>query len=70
MMMMMMMMMMTTMMIMGPLTLQYKNSLFDDGEDFNTSNNVLEVRDGKYIRGQIDKSVVMSGTKGILHRMF
>ena len=55
---------------MGPLTLQYKNSLFDDGEDFNTSNNVLEVRDGKYIRGQIDKSVVMSGTKGILHRMF
>tara|TARA_B110000483_G_C18192640_1_gene541607 strand:+ start:294 stop:3371 length:3078 start_codon:yes stop_codon:yes gene_type:complete len=56
--------------IMSPLTLQYKNGLFEDGEDFNTSNNVLEVRNGKYIRGQIDKSVVMSGTKGILHRSF
>ena len=56
--------------IMSPLTLQYKNGLFDDGEDFNTSNNVLEIRNGKYIRGQIDKSVVMSGTKGILHRSF
>ena len=56
--------------IMSPLTLQYKNSLFEDGEDFSTSNNVLEIRDGKYIRGQIDKSICMSGTKGILHRTF
>ena len=43
--------------IMSPLTLQYKNGLFDDGEDFNTSNNVLEIRNGKYIRGQIDNQL-------------
>ena len=55
--------------IMSPITLSYKTKLYDDKEDFKTSNNVLEIRDGKYIRGQIEKSVLGSSTKGILHRI-
>jgi DNA-directed RNA polymerase II subunit RPB1 len=56
--------------ILPPLTLMYKTKLFEEGEDFETSNNVLEIRNGKYIRGQIDKSVFAGGTKGIIHRAF
>ena len=56
--------------IMSPLTLKYNNKLFEEGEDSKTSNNVLEIRNGKYIRGQIEKSILASTTKGIIHRIF
>ena len=58
--------------ILPPLTLKYNTKLYkDDGsEDSNTSNNVLEIRNGKYIRGQIEKSVMMAASNGILHRVF
>ena len=55
--------------IMPPLTLKYKTKLFEDSDDFGTSNNVLEIRNGKYIRGQIEKSTLASTTKGIIHRV-
>lgn len=54
-----------------PITLKYKTKLFEEDEDdFGTSNNVLEIRNGKFIRGQIEKSVLASTTKGIIHRVF
>jgi DNA-directed RNA polymerase II subunit RPB1 len=56
--------------ILGPLTMKYKTKLFDESEDFGTSNNVLEIKNGKYIRGQIEKSVLGASTKGVIHRMF
>jgi DNA-directed RNA polymerase II subunit RPB1 len=56
--------------ILAPVTLKYKTKLFEEDEDFNISNNVLEIRNGKYIRGQLEKSVLGSTTKGIIHRMF
>lgn len=56
--------------ILAPITLKYKTKLFEDDEDFNISNNVLEIRNGKYIRGQIEKSVLGSTTKGVIHRIF
>ncbi len=57
--------------ILPPLTLKYKNKLIDEAtEDMATSNNVLEINNGKYIRGQIEKSVLGSSTKGIIHRIF
>ena len=58
--------------ILPPLTLKYNTKLYkDDGsEDPSISNNVLEIRNGKYIRGQIEKSVMMSATNGVLHRVF
>jgi DNA-directed RNA polymerase II subunit RPB1 len=56
--------------IMSPITLNYKTNMFGEGEDYGSSNNVLEIRNGKYIRGQIEKSVLASTTKGVLHRIF
>ena len=56
--------------IMQPITLSYKSKLFGDKEDYATSNNVIEIRNGKYIRGQMEKSVFGSTTKGIIHRVY
>jgi DNA-directed RNA polymerase II subunit RPB1 len=55
--------------ILSPITLKYKTNLFDESEDAETSNNVLEIRNGTYVRGQIDKSVLGGGSKGIIHRI-
>ena len=56
--------------ILSPITLKYKTSLFDDEKDqMKDSNNVLEIRNGKYIRGQMEKSTLGSTTKGIIHRI-
>ena len=57
--------------IMPPLTLKYKTKLWDADkkEDPATSNNYLEIHNGTYIRGQIEKSVLGGGSKGILHRI-
>ena len=55
--------------IMPPLSLKYKTKLFkDDKEDFKTSNNVIEIKNGTYVRGQMDKGVLGGGSKGLLHR--
>jgi len=55
--------------IIPPMTMVYKTKQFKDGDDFATSPNVFEVRNGKFIRGQLDKSVIGSTTKGMLHRI-
>ena len=55
--------------IMAPLSLKYKNKAYkDDKDDFASSNNVLEIRNGEYIRGQLDKGVLGGGTKGLIQR--
>jgi DNA-directed RNA polymerase II subunit RPB1 len=56
--------------IMPPVSMTYKTDAFGDGEDYATSNHVLEIRSGKYVRGQMDKSVLGKSTKGIIHRAF
>jgi DNA-directed RNA polymerase II subunit RPB1 len=55
--------------ILAPISIMYKTKLFEDDESFKDSNNVLEIRNGKYIRGQIEKSVLASTSKGIIHRI-
>jgi DNA-directed RNA polymerase beta' subunit len=55
--------------IIPPLSLYYKTKLFKEGDDVKTSNGILEIKNGNYIRGQIDKGVVGSGTKGLIHRI-
>ena len=56
--------------IMPPLSMKYKTEAFkDDKHDMKTSNAVIEIRNGKYIRGQMDKRVMGSGTKGLLQRV-
>ena len=53
-----------------PISMKYKTKQFDDKtEDAAISNNVLEIHNGKYLRGQTDKAIFASGTKGILSRV-
>jgi len=54
--------------IMPPLSLKVKNKQFDDAEDGKKSNNIIEIVDGQYIRGQMDKGILGAGTKGLIHR--
>jgi DNA-directed RNA polymerase II subunit RPB1 len=56
--------------IMPPLSLKYETDLFDQKEDKQISNNILEIENGEYLRGQMDVNVLMSGSKGIIHRVF
>ena len=53
------------------MSMKYKTKLFDDDrdKDISTSNNVMELVNGQYLRGQMEKSVLGSGTKGLLHRI-
>jgi DNA-directed RNA polymerase II subunit RPB1 len=56
--------------ILPPLSLKVKNKQYDgDKEKSDTSNNIVEIIDGKYIRGQMDKGILGSGTKGLIHRV-
>lgn len=55
--------------IMPPLSMKYKTKAFKDDDDAKTSNAVIEIRNGQYIRGQMDKSVLGAGTKGLLQRV-
>jgi DNA-directed RNA polymerase II subunit RPB1 len=55
--------------IMPPMTLRYKTKQYKDDEDYKKSNNVLEIENGEYIRGQLNKGVLGDGTKGLLHRI-
>jgi len=54
--------------IMPPLSLKVKNKQFGDNEDGKKSNNVIEIVDGQYLRGQMDKGILGAGTKGLIHR--
>jgi DNA-directed RNA polymerase II subunit RPB1 len=55
--------------ILPPFTLKYKTKRFGDKEDMKTSNNVLEIVNGQYIRGQLEKGVLGDGTNGMIHRI-
>ena len=51
------------------MSLKYKTKRFADDDTYATSNNVLEIVNGKYIRGQMEKGVLGDGSKGLLHRV-
>lgn len=58
--------------IMPPMSIKYKNKLFDtkNGDTMETSNNIIEIHNGKYIRGQLDKNVMYNATsKNLIHRI-
>jgi len=55
--------------ILPPISLKYKTKLFNDSEKPDQSNNILEIVNGKYVRGQMEKSVLGAGTKGLIHRV-
>ena len=55
--------------IMPPLSMKYKTKAFKEEDDAKTSNAIVEIRNGAYIRGQMDKSVMGARTKGLLQRV-
>jgi DNA-directed RNA polymerase II subunit RPB1 len=56
--------------ILPPFTMKHKTGRFkDDKDEYKTSNNVLEITNGKYIRGQMEKGVLGDGTNGLIHRI-
>jgi DNA-directed RNA polymerase II subunit RPB1 len=56
--------------ILPPLSLKTKNKQFDnESENAKTSNNVIEIKNGTYLRGQMDKGILESGSKGLIHRV-
>ena len=56
--------------ILPPISLQYKSKKFKNEEDFKTSNNVIEIKNGKYVRGQMEKGVLGDGSKGLIQRIY
>ena len=56
--------------ILPNMTLKYKTKRFNNDEDYNSSNNVLEINNGKYVRGQIEKGVLGDGNKGLIQRIY
>ena len=55
--------------IMPPLSLKYKTKAFNpDKSEKENENTIIEIINGKYIRGQMDKSVLGGNTKGLLQR--
>ena len=56
--------------ILPSISLEYKTKKFEDGEEYSKSNNVLEIKNGKYIRGQIEKGVLGDGSRGLIQRIY
>ena len=52
-----------------PLSLKFKTKLFNEDETMKDSNNVLEIENGKMIRGNLEKGSLGDGTRGILQRV-
>ena len=55
--------------IIPPMTLKYKTKQFKDTDDYKKSNSVLQIENGSYIRGQLDKGVLGSGSNGLIQRI-
>jgi len=56
--------------IMPPITMKFGNKWFEDsGEEYSKSNNVVEIKAGKYVRGQMEKGVLGGGGNGLLQRI-
>ncbi len=56
--------------IMPPLSLKYKTKSYKDGKsDADNYNNILEIKDGEYMRGQMDNGVLGDSSKGLIQRI-
>ena len=56
--------------ILPPISLDYKTKKFQDSESYSTSNNVININNGYYIRGHIEKGVLGDGSKGLIQRIY
>ena len=55
--------------IMPPMSYKTKNKWHKSDDDMKTTNNVVEIVNGKYVRGQLEKTIIGGGTKGLIHRI-
>jgi len=56
--------------ILPALTLKYKTHQFNSSnEEYDTSNKVLEIKNGQFIRGQLEKKAIGSTTEGMIQRI-
>ena len=56
--------------ILPPLSAKFSNSLYEDSEDKKVSNNIIEIINGIYLRGRMNKGVLGSGSKGLIQSIF
>ena len=56
--------------ILPALSANFKNGQYDADEDWKTSNNVIDIVRGKFRKGQLDKSALGSGSKGLIQSIF
>jgi len=56
--------------ILPPMSAKFPNKTYEDTDDRKTTNNIIEIRNGKYIRGQIDKGVLGATSKGLIQSIF
>lgn len=55
--------------ILPPLSLKYDTKHFKEGENRATSNHILNIVNGQYYSGQLEKDTLHASTKGIIHRI-
>ena len=56
--------------ILPPMSIYNKNGQLGDDEDKKTTNNIVEIKNGEYLRGQIDKGVLGRNSEGIIQSIF
>jgi DNA-directed RNA polymerase II subunit RPB1 len=56
--------------ILPPLNASFRNSKFEDSDDKKTTNNIIEIVNGKYIRGQMDKGVLSGKMNGMIRSIY
>jgi len=56
--------------ILPPLSANFKNGQYDSDEDWKTSNSVIDIIRGQFKKGQLDKSALGSGSKGLIQSIF
>ena len=56
--------------ILPPMSANFANGQYNSDEERKTSNSIIEIRDGQYLRGQLDKSALGAASKGLIHSIF
>ena len=56
--------------ILPPMSVKFTNGLFKADENKKKSNNIIEIKNGVYKRGHIDKGTLGAASKGFLQRIF
>jgi DNA-directed RNA polymerase II subunit RPB1 len=56
--------------IMPPISSRFANGGYDSNDNKKTTNNIIEINNGEYRRGQLDKGALGGASKGLLQHVF